>query len=404
MPTPTSTRRFSLLNAGNPKSRKRSKRSGRRASSATPRRCRGAAAVDFALNECPTFSQIGWVGVRGLLRRRSPSRLRSRTALRHGTVGRRNGPLRLHGARHQHPDQASRSRFGPAPTTGSPSKSRASPRRFRSTEAEIEVWGFPIGCRSTTSCASRRALRANPPAASGSWSPTLKRNLPGLRNRSLPGVLVRPLIDNPTVCIGQPAADRTDGPQLQGPGTRDDEDAEYPPTTDCATQVFRPVFNVGLTTDEADAPSGLNLQLIAKQTLGLTNSPSELRSAFVKFPVGFSVNPDAADGQLSCSDDAGQLRQRRTERMPRHVEDRDGGSDHAGAERAAGGSGSTSANRSPATSTACSWSSTASASTPSWRRRSSRTRRPASSPSRCPTCRRSPSNSSTCTSSPPTAG
>src|SRR5262249_32129510 len=39
-----------------------------------------------------------------------------------------------------------------------------------------------------------------------------------------------------------------------------------------------------------------------KQVLGHTNSPSELRSAFVTLPVGLSVNPDAADGQSSCSD------------------------------------------------------------------------------------------------------
>ena len=109
-------------------------------------------------------------------------------------------------------------------------------------------------------------------------------------------------IDNPTVCSGNPLPIELSVSSYKDPEPAT-EDAEYPPTTDCATQVFRPVFNVGLTTDEADAPSGLNMQLIAKQTLGLTNAPSELRSAFVKFPVGFSVNPDAADGQLSCSDD-----------------------------------------------------------------------------------------------------
>ena len=62
------------------------------------------------------------------------------------------------------------------------------------------------------------------------------------------------------------------------------------------------MFDVGLTTAEADAPSGLNLRLIAKQVLGHTNSPSQLRSAYVTLPVGLSVNPDAADGQSACSD------------------------------------------------------------------------------------------------------
>jgi hypothetical protein len=125
---------------------------------------------------------------------------------------------------------------------------------------------------------------------------------PDLNNSTPSGVLLRPLTDNPTVCTGQqlPIHLRVRSYKDPEPASKDEL---YPATTDCASEVFRPVFNVGLTTNEADAPSGLNLQLIAKQTLGLTNTPSELRSAFVKLPEGFSVNPDAADGQLSCSDE-----------------------------------------------------------------------------------------------------
>jgi len=44
------------------------------------------------------------------------------------------------------------------------------------------------------------------------------------------------------------------------------------------------------------------MQLVAKQVLGLTNSPSQLRSAYVTMPEGLTINPDAADGQLACSD------------------------------------------------------------------------------------------------------
>jgi len=115
------------------------------------------------------------------------------------------------------------------------------------------------------------------------------------------GILVRPLIDNPTLCTNAPLPVEISVTSYKDP-VASHLQAEYPETTACASEVFRPVFNVGLTTGEADAPSGLNLQFIAQQVLGFTNAPSQLRSATVTLPVGLSVNPDAADGQLSCSD------------------------------------------------------------------------------------------------------
>ena len=66
--------------------------------------------------------------------------------------------------------------------------------------------------------------------------------------------------------------------------------------------MFNPVLYASPTTTEADAPSGLNLDLSAPQFLGFAASPSELRKAVVTLPEGFTVNPDAADGQTMCTE------------------------------------------------------------------------------------------------------
>ena len=66
--------------------------------------------------------------------------------------------------------------------------------------------------------------------------------------------------------------------------------------------MFNPVLYSSPTTAETDAPSGLNIDLSAPQFLGFAASPSELRKAVVTLPEGFTINPDAADGQTMCTD------------------------------------------------------------------------------------------------------
>ena len=66
--------------------------------------------------------------------------------------------------------------------------------------------------------------------------------------------------------------------------------------------MFNPVLYASPTTDETDAPSGLNIDLSAPQFLGFAASPSELQKAVVTLPEGFTINPDAADGQTMCTE------------------------------------------------------------------------------------------------------
>jgi hypothetical protein len=110
-----------------------------------------------------------------------------------------------------------------------------------------------------------------------------------------------PLTDNPSVCTANPLKVKLFVRTYQDSGNASGKEAEIPATTGCERNRFDPVLETALTTNEADAPSGLDISLKADQFLGSPPSPSQIRSASVTLPEGLSINPDAADGQTSCS-------------------------------------------------------------------------------------------------------
>jgi hypothetical protein len=117
------------------------------------------------------------------------------------------------------------------------------------------------------------------------------------------GKLAAPFIDNPSICTGAELPVTVDAVSYQDPDHTSHLVSSYPETTGCENQRFDPVFNLGLTTGESDAPSGMDIELRARQFLeGEAPTPSNLRSARLTLPPGLTVNPDAADGQTSCSD------------------------------------------------------------------------------------------------------
>jgi len=120
------------------------------------------------------------------------------------------------------------------------------------------------------------------------------------------GIVVRPYLDNPSLCTGAPLKATVAVVTYQDPKPST-ATADYPATTGCENQKFDPVFNLEVTSSEADQPSGLDVQLKANQFLeGTSPSPSTLRAAKLVLPEGLTINPDAADGQTACSDaDAG---------------------------------------------------------------------------------------------------
>jgi hypothetical protein len=72
--------------------------------------------------------------------------------------------------------------------------------------------------------------------------------------------------------------------------------------TDCQDVPFEPQIAVAPTSNQADSPSGLEVDL----TLPQNNEPeaigtADLKRAVVTLPAGMSVNPSSAGGQGSCS-------------------------------------------------------------------------------------------------------
>lgn len=138
--------------------------------------------------------------------------------------------------------------------------------------------GNPAGCAAEagTSCIGKVGNRANLPEA--------------------------PLTDNPTICTGESLVANLTVQSYQDPDHPSTKSASYPATTDCDREVFRPVLFASATTAETDSPSGLDVVLRSPQFLTRAVAPSQIRSAVITLPEGFTINPDAADGQGACTD------------------------------------------------------------------------------------------------------
>ena len=166
--------------------------------------------------------------------------------------------------------------------------------------AKMTVWGFPAETKNDI----ERFLPGspgNPAGCPGSASALCASN-----NGQAPhdaNLVEQPFTDNPSVCTGKPLTVSLDVRTYQDPTQVSHAEDQYPPTTDCDAQTFKPVLGTGLTSKEADSPSGLDITLTAAQPLSRAPTPSSIRSADVTLPEGVSINPDAADGQTACTDE-----------------------------------------------------------------------------------------------------
>jgi hypothetical protein len=160
--------------------------------------------------------------------------------------------------------------------------------------ADISVWGFPA----SPSHNDERFAKGSPGNPAGCVESTLA-TCTGPHAAVVP---IKPFTDNPTVCTGEPLTVRLDVQTYQDPSNLSHIEGDYPATTGCDEMTFNPVLEVALTTTETDSASGLEMQMKAPQFEGFANSPSEIRSASVTLPPGVTINPDAADGQTACSD------------------------------------------------------------------------------------------------------
>jgi hypothetical protein len=111
---------------------------------------------------------------------------------------------------------------------------------------------------------------------------------------------VVPFISNPTTCSGPlDISAETFAYDLESDYLLD----TYPAVTGCDKLGFDPSLSAEPTTSETDAPAGLDVDLNVPQTLSpATPTPSSIRASTVTLPPGFTINPNAADGKLSCTD------------------------------------------------------------------------------------------------------
>lgn len=81
------------------------------------------------------------------------------------------------------------------------------------------------------------------------------------------------------------------------------KETAWPSTTGCEQLTFNPSLTAEPTTSQADAPSGVDIDLrVPQEQNPTTPSPSEIRSVTTQLPAGFSIDSNVADGKTSCSD------------------------------------------------------------------------------------------------------
>jgi hypothetical protein len=81
-----------------------------------------------------------------------------------------------------------------------------------------------------------------------------------------------------------------------------DNEGNPTPVTGCEALEFEPTLEARPTTNVADSPSGLEVDLHVPQTNNLnTPATANLKKAVVSLPEGITLNPSAANGLASCS-------------------------------------------------------------------------------------------------------
>jgi hypothetical protein len=261
-----------------------------------PRAITLCTAADFALDQCPPNSQAGLITLR---------------ANYQGDPDFLLGTSPIYSIVPQAEEETARFSFV-VPTLGLPI---AIPVRVRTTTdyglrftvkditqqtplafARMTFWGFPAD-KSHEPERFPKGSPGNPPGCPGAEGPTCVV-FPGTEASIEPA----PLTDNPTLCTGEELTSILEVETYAHPQDRSRATSTYPPIEGCEKEVFKPVLQAAPTTEETDSASGLDLDLKAPQFLTRAAAPSEIKAATVTLPEGFTVNPDAADGQTECKE------------------------------------------------------------------------------------------------------
>ena len=112
---------------------------------------------------------------------------------------------------------------------------------------------------------------------------------------------LRPYMQNPTTC-GVALESTMTVVAYDGGVTH--ASAPWPATTGCGQLTFNPSLAANPTTQQADSPSGVDIVITVPQFQSPTvPSPSQIEEATLTLPAGFSINPNAAAGKMSCTDE-----------------------------------------------------------------------------------------------------
>jgi hypothetical protein len=125
-----------------------------------------------------------------------------------------------------------------------------------------------------------------------------------------------PMLTNPSDCSGRPLLMSVHMDSWQNPGgysadgTPDLGDPAWVsaasrslPPTGCNLLQFTPELEARPTTNVADSPSGLELELRSPQTANVrVNATPPLHRAVVTLPAGMTIDPSAGDGLRACSE------------------------------------------------------------------------------------------------------
>ncbi len=210
-------------------------------------------ASDFALDQCPPNSQVGLITVRANYAGNSDNLLGTapifsmtpgvdQTALFAFIVPTLGIPINIPVAVRTGSDYGLRFTVSEitqeAPLAG----------------VDLTFWGFPADSEHD----KERFAKGTPGSPAGCPG---KADAGCIETPTKASIPVAPLIDNPTICTGQPLVASLELQSYQDPSGSVRVPAEYPATTGCEKEVFRPVLFASPTTNQTDSPSGLNVEL-----------------------------------------------------------------------------------------------------------------------------------------------
>jgi hypothetical protein len=166
-------------------------------------------------------------------------------------------------------------------------------------EAKTTLWGNPadpshdekrLTSKEAAVCLSGTACKAE----------DSEGNIVGKRSSGIEDP--KPFFTNPSAC--QPMPIGLTVKSYQRPGEVFTKAAEMDPITGCTGLPFAPEFKAEATNPAGGAPSGLKTTLTIPQTEDpALPSTATMREARVTLPAGFGINPGAADGIGTCSEE-----------------------------------------------------------------------------------------------------